>query len=448
MPEIVKQENETILFNVYASNNPQSQNRITMSQLASEMPIIELESVTEGSKVQDKSSIMSKILKKAEEEQISPILNICYDSNRETPLLDDNDLVILKNKGVKVSFIFDNYDPKNETLFSSWKGLLAKADHVFFANEKDSADAVAMKHVTEEKSSNIQRLSATKLQQAEILKRPPNILISDKLPNKKILDQVVDATKQLGNSRIIIVNPPSSADDITNIIASKFDIKDQDHLVGMKLEIQDILKDKVNGAKNLEKYVQQISEQFKKDHKKAEINPIDIYFDLSDQQKLQNIYQQAKYTIPQDETKNYNNGCIPLENLKKTNDIVNEIKQRENNNGINELAINDMQEHLDKSKQSAVWEIINDFKKIVVEKENDIDFLPHGGEHLTTESYLYENGDIASLLKLSLKDKEVSIQPTTRLDDKEELKHFIIESISAVNSGKNVAIIPIIANLG
>lgn len=185
---------------------------------------------------------------------------------------------------------------------------------MFFANANDQIRAVAEKHVIQEKTSHIQSMQVSNLIELEILKRPPNILVSGKLPNKERLTEVMLATKELGkNTRVIVASNPSSVDDMASIIATKFGINDQNQQLGIKLEVEEMLKDKIGGAKKLEHYVSQLSQQFKKDLNTAEINPVDIYFDLSDPLRLQNIAKQAKYTITQGgSVENLTNGCIPL----------------------------------------------------------------------------------------------------------------------------------------
>ncbi|XVN40781.1 MAG: hypothetical protein RCO49_08505 [Rickettsia endosymbiont of Argas persicus] len=115
----------------------------------------------------------------------------------------------------------------------------------------------------------------------------PNTLISTTIPNKKELDKIIKTTKNQ-NGRVIIRTWPLSLDEATNLVTAKFGITSEDQIYGIKLEINEILKDQINAANNLEKYVSQISRQFQKDLGKPEINPIDFNFDR--EQIMKNTY--------------------------------------------------------------------------------------------------------------------------------------------------------------
>ncbi|HJD63998.1 MAG TPA: hypothetical protein LFW13_03195 [Rickettsia endosymbiont of Sericostoma sp.] len=258
---------------------------------------------------------------------------------------------------------------------------------MFFANANDQIRAVAEKHVAKEKTSHIQSMPVSNLIESEILNRPPNILLSGGLPNKERLIEVVKAAKDLGNTRVIVASNPSSIDDVANIIANKFDIINKDQQLGIKLEVEEILQDKVGGAKKLENYISQLSQQFQKDIGRTEINPIDIYFDLSDPQKLQNLAKQAKYTVTQQgyTIENFNNGCIPLaQGQGKSSYIVGEIKQREAIPSINSGTIFDMQENLNDYKpESVLKRVINAFKQMANEEGKSIPILTKQGRILS-----------------------------------------------------------------
>ncbi|UCM85264.1 MAG: C48 family peptidase [Rickettsia endosymbiont of Culicoides impunctatus] len=451
-------ENNVVLFNIGGSHESQEiQHSTNMSKISSAISTIELKPHMQDGKL-DKENIVSEIFDKAENLGKTPILNIQFNSNMEKPLFDEDDLTNLKNLGVKVCLTFSNYNSQAQNLQSSWQPLLTGVNHVFFANANDQIRAVAEKHVAKEKTSHIQSMPVSNLIESEILNRPPNILLSGGLPNKERLTEVVKAAKDLGNTRVIIASNPSSIDDVANIIANKFDIINEDQQLGIKLEVEEILKDKVGGAKKLENYISQLSQQFQKDIGRTEINPIDIYFDLSDPQKLQNIAKQAKYTVPPQQgytIENFTNGCILLgQGQGRSSDITAEVKQREDVPSIDSGTILDMQENINEHKpENVLKRVVNAFKQMANEgrkaipiptKQNKVEYSQEN--NLTKENYWYNDLDISSLLKASL-NENVSIQLAVSLASdqykNEMLRHVMFEAIASVNSGKDSAVMPI-----
>ncbi len=450
------EKNNIVLFNIGGSYESQeTQHSTNMSKFSSAIPTIELKPHMQDGKL-DKDHIVSEILDQADRVKKTPILNIQFNSNMEKPLFDEKDLTELKNLGIKICLTFGNYNAQDQNLQTNWQPLINNVNHVFFANANDQIRAVAEKHVVKEKTSHIQSMPVSNLIESEILKRPPNILLSGELPNKERLNEVVNAAKELGNTRVIIASNHSSIDDVTNIIASKFGISNQDQQLGIQLEVAEILQDTVGGAKKLENYISQLSQQFQKDIGKTEINPVDIYFDLSDPQKLQNITKQAKYTVPQQGyiIESFANGCIPLiQGQGKSSEIAAEVKQRENVPGINTLTIQDMQENLNDYKpENILKRVINAFKQMANEGSKAIstkqDKTVHSspeGSKLTEANYLYNEDDIGNLLKASIDQAKVSIITHASLGEKEllrdALKHAVYSDLIA--DGKEAVIIPL-----
>ncbi|WP_341756461.1 MULTISPECIES: Ulp1 family isopeptidase [unclassified Candidatus Tisiphia] len=447
-------ENNIVLFNIGGSNESQEIHQNTnMSKLSSAISTIELKPHMQDGKL-DKNLIVSEILDQAERMKKTPLLNIQFNSNMEKPLFDENDLTELKNLGINVCLTFSNYNAQNQDVQTNWKPLLSNVNHVFFANANDQVSAVDKNHVLKEKTSHIQSMQVSNLIESEILKRPPNILLSGKLPNKEKLNEVVDAAKELGNTRVIIASNPASIDDVTNIIASKFGISNEDQQSGIRLEVEEILQDKVGGAKKLENYISQLSQQFQKDIGKIEINPVDIYFDLSNSQKLQNITKQAKYTVQQGYAiESLTNGCIPLgQGQGKSYDIAAEVKQREAVRGINSVTVQDMQERLNEYKlENVIKRVINTFKQMTSKGSNTIstkqDRTVHAtpkGSDLTRSDYLYNEDDIGNLLKASVDQTKVSVITHASLQEKELLKETFKYAVSDLTAGgKEVVIIPL-----
>ncbi len=453
MAKTGKKENKVRLFNINGHVGQDTQQNIIVANSDLNIPTRELKYNIQNGKL-NKDNIISEILYEVKQGE-TPILNIQYNSNMEKPIVVTDDLAALKKSGIQTCFTFGNYNAHNQTLpyYNYWSPLLAQVNHVFFANANDRANAVTHRHVEQKRTSYIPYIPVTNLIESEILKRPPNILVSGKLPNKERLTEVMLATKELGkNTRVIVASNPSSVDDVANIIATKFGINDPNQQLGIKLEVEEILKDKIGGAKKLEHYVSQLSQQFKKDLNTAEINPIDIYFDLSDPLRLQNIAKQAKYTITQGgSVENLTNGCIPLaQGHGKRADIVAEVKQRETVPGINNLTIKDMQENLNEYKQENAKRITNTLQQVADERgvstrQNEVEHLLPEGSKLTKLDYLYDEDDISNVLKASVDQTKVSIITHASIEEKSLLKETLDQAVYSdlIANNKEAVIIPL-----
>ncbi|WP_417905352.1 Ulp1 family isopeptidase [Candidatus Tisiphia endosymbiont of Micropterix aruncella] len=453
MAKTGKKENKVRLFNINGHVGQETQQNIIVANFDLNIPTRELKYNIQNGKL-NKDNIISEILHEVKQGE-TPILNIQYNSNMEKPIIDTNDLAALKKSGVQTCFTFGNYNAYNQTLpyYNYWPPLLAQTNHVFFANANDQIRAVAEKHVAQEKTSHIQSMQVSNLIESEILKRPPNILVSGKLPNKERLTEVMFAAKELGkNTRVIVASNPSSVDDMASIIATKFGINDQNQQLGIKLEVEEILKDKIGGAKKLENYISQLSQQFQKDLNIAEINPVDIYFDLSDPLRLQNIAKQAKYTITQGgSVENLTNGCIPLaQGHGKRADIVAEVKQREAVPGINSLTIKDMQENLNEYKQENAKRITNTLQQVADERgvstrQNEVEHSLPEGSKLTKLDYLYDEDDIGNVLKASVDQTKVSIITHASIGEESLLKETLYKAVYSdlIVDNKEAVIIPL-----
>ncbi|WP_341754101.1 Ulp1 family isopeptidase [Candidatus Tisiphia endosymbiont of Dioctria rufipes] len=453
MAKTGKKENKVRLFNINGHVGQETQQNIIVANFDLNIPTRELKYNIQNGKL-NKDNIISEILHEVKQGE-TPILNIQYNSNMEKPIIDTNDLAALKKSGIQTCFTFGNYNAYNQTLpyYNYWSPLLAQANHVFFANANDQIRAVAEKHVVQEKTSHIQSMQVSNLIESEILKRPPNILVSGKLPNKERLTEVMFAAKELGkNTRVIVASNPSSVDDMASIIATKFGINDQNQQLGIKLEVEEILKDKIGGAKKLENYISQLSQQFQKDLNIAEINPVDIYFDLSYPLRLQNIAKQAKYTITQGgSVENLTNGCIPLaQGHGKRADIVAEVKQREAVLGINSLTIKDMQENLNEYKQENAKRITNTLQQVADERgvstrQNEVEHSLPEGSKLTKLDYLYDEDDIGNVLKASVDQTKVSIITHASIGEESLLKDTLYKAVYSdlIVDNKEAVIIPL-----
>ncbi|BFD45847.1 MAG: hypothetical protein DMENIID0002_04930 [Rickettsia endosymbiont of Sergentomyia squamirostris] len=151
---------------------------------------------------------------------------------------------------------------------------------------------------------------------------------------------------------------------------------------------------------------------------------------------------------------NFANGCILLvQGQGKSYDIAAEVKQREKASSINSVTVHDMQETLNEYKlKNIIKRIVNTFEQITNEETKTIPTRQDKVEYsqvdnLTNKNYWYNDADISNLLKASLNETIVSIQPATSLASSqytnEILRHVMFEAIMSVNSGKNSAVMPI-----
>ncbi|WP_341751560.1 Ulp1 family isopeptidase [Candidatus Tisiphia endosymbiont of Piscicola geometra] len=453
MAKTGKKENKVRLFNINGHVGQKTQHNIILANSYLNIPTRELKYNIQNGKL-NKDNIIIEILHEVKQGE-TPILNIQYNSNMGKPIVDINDLAALKKSGIQTCFTFSNYNAYNQTLpyYNYWPPLLTQANHVFFTNDNDRDNAITHRHVEQKRASYIPYIPVTNLVESEILKRPPNILVSGKLPNKERLTEVILAARELGrNTRVIVASNPASVDDVANIITTKFGINDQNQQSGIKLEVEEILKDKIGGAKKLEHYVSQLSEQFKKDLNRTEINPVDIYFDLSDPLKLQNIAKQAKYVVTQGgSVENLTNGCIPLaQGHGKKADIVAEVKQRETVLGINSLTIKDMQENLNEYKQENAKRITSTLQQVADEREvstrqNNVEHSLSEGSKLTKLDYLYNEDDIGNLLKASVDQTKVSIVNHASIGEESLLKDTLYKAVYSdlIVDNKEAVIIPL-----
>lgn len=281
-----QKENVPIIFTLSLGGKDEILQRANKKEAEQKISVIALKPNKE-SNISDKDRILREIIE--ESGRKTPILNIQHPSNDRYPIFELQDLTNFEVLGIKTSLTFCNYKPllQNPKLENIWKELLAKY-------------AISHGDIAREKTTNIQTISDANSVISKILQKPVNILISGSLPDKAKLNELVKTAKNQ-NSRIVIKSNPLSVEGASNAIALKFGIENPNQLFGIKLEVEEILKDPANSPKNLEKYVSQLSEQFQKDLSKAEINPVDIYSDLSDKQKISNMKKGMSPDIPSDD---------------------------------------------------------------------------------------------------------------------------------------------------
>lgn len=434
MPGEKEKKIKVFNFSINEEHNKMFENfNSTSVETAKLRPIIENGIIT------NKDAMLAEMLGSSEGKQ--PILNIQLDSNLQTPPIELEDLENIHNLGIKVCFTFNNYYINTENKLSH---LLEKADHVFFTKNEAEKTAIASKSINLKKISSVQYLQAANLVESEILKRPPNILISG---NSFPVDGLTEATAAVKqhNARLIIAVNSSTPEQITNLVSSKFNIEEPDQRLGLQLEIADILQDKANGPKKLEDYITKLSQQFQKDLGKSEINPIDIHFTHSPKE-LQEITRQAKYTVnfSSETIQSMTNGCIRLQK----GHLSKEFGARENNNSINKTTLKEMQYALDQYKPSNVVEkilkvlqTITRTSKNLVNKEQTQEHIPQA-HLLKQKDYLYTEDDIAVVLKHSIKPDTVIIKHAslTELDLLKDTLRNTIFSDLIVNGNKSVVI--------
>ncbi|WP_341789996.1 Ulp1 family isopeptidase [Rickettsia endosymbiont of Polydrusus tereticollis] len=501
-----QKENVPIIFTLSLGGKDEILQRVNKKEAEQKISVIALKPNKE-SNISDKDRILREIIE--ESGRRMPILNIQHPSNDHYPIFDLQDLTNFEILGIKTSLTFGNYKPllQNPKLENIWKELLAKVEHVFFANEQDQNYAISHGDIAREKTTNIQTISDANSVISKILQKPVNILISGSLPDKAKLDELVKTAKNQ-NSRIVIKSNPLSVEGASNAIALKFGIENPEQLFGIKLEVEEILKDQTNGAKNLEKYVSQLSEQFQKDLSKAEINPVDIYFDLSDKQKISNMEKGMSPTLPSNNdqspsslaNKNIPNiaplqGAIKPEAVEEYNprsvsffrkvfnyfkEIVSTIKEifgkkQEESKTMNaqlttpsnktpweEIGIT--QEEYTKSiqaEQQLTKSTEERRSSIIAPPISSISIAPNSTQdkgllldisagdidNVKKANYLYEDYQIQHILKGSLDENKVSIQPAISLasnPSRDEIVTAVLNNtIAQVKAGKEAAVIPI-----
>jgi len=273
---------EPIIFTLLFGNKDQLLEKIRNQEAQSSPAIISLQTNKE-SHISDKDRIFAEILEESSKQNKTPIFNIQLNDNNSKPIFKLQDLINLQNLNIKTTITFDRYNPlaENPELAAYWQQLLTKATHIFFTNEQERELAIKESIVSREKTTAIKDTDIDSI--ISVFNnladdKKVNQLLSDTIPDKTKLDKIITTAKNQGG-RVIVKTWPLSADEATNLITAKFGITSEDQIYGLKLEITEILKDQTNAAKNLQKYVSQISQQFQKDLGKPEINPIDFNFD-------------------------------------------------------------------------------------------------------------------------------------------------------------------------
>lgn len=294
---------EPIIFTLLLGDEDRILEKINKQAAQNKLPIIRLE-VNKASHIPDKERIFSEILQESRKKGKTPIFNIQLNNNNIQPIFKVQDLINLQNLNIKTTITFDQYNslPQNSELEAYWKQIMKKVDHVFFTNEADQNLSIADGIVPKDKATTITDISlVTSVFNNLVYDRKIDQLLSGTIPDKKKLDKIIKNAKNQGG-RVIIETWPLSADEATNLITAKFGITSEDQIYGLKLEINEILKDSHNAAENLKKYVSQISRQFQKDLGKTEVNPIDFNFNtkkvMNDRPKDIQVEQTTSYEPP------------------------------------------------------------------------------------------------------------------------------------------------------
>ncbi|AFB21412.1 Ulp1 family isopeptidase [Rickettsia canadensis] len=273
---------EPIIFTLLLGNTDQILERINNQKTLNTLPIILLQ-VNKESHIFDKERIFSEILEKSRKEGKTPIFNIQLNNNNVRSIFQVQDLMNAQNLNIKTTITFDQYNSltQNPELEAYWKQVMEQVDHVFFVNEADQNLAINENIINKDKTTTIKdaNIDLISVFNNLIYNHEIDQLLSDTIPDKATLDKIIQNAKKQGG-RVIIETWPISADEATNLITAKFGITSEDQIYGLKLEINEILKDPNNAAENLKKYVLQISQQFQKDLDKSELNPIDFNFNI------------------------------------------------------------------------------------------------------------------------------------------------------------------------
>lgn len=296
---------EPIIFTLLLGNNDHILEQINNREAQNKIPIIQLQ-VNKESPIPDKERIFSEILEKSRKEGKKPIFNIQLNTNNVRPIFQIQDLINSQNLNIKTTITFYQYNSlaQNPELADYWKQIIEKTDHIFFSNEADQNLAIADGIVAKDETTAITDISlVASVFNNLVYDRKIDRLLSNTIPDKAELDKIIKNAKNQGG-RVIIETWPISTDEATNLITAKFGITSEDQIYGLKLEINEILKDTSNAAQNLTKYVSQISAQFQKDLGKAEVNPIDFNFNtkkvVNDSPKDIQVEQTTSYEPPKE----------------------------------------------------------------------------------------------------------------------------------------------------
>ena len=294
---------EPIIFTLLLGNKDQILERLNNQEAQNKLTIIPLQ-VNKESRISDKARIFSEILEKSRQAGKTPILNIQLNNNNVRPIFRVQDFINAQNLNIKTTITFDKYSSltQNPELEAYWQRIMKKVDHVFFMNEADQNLAIADGVVPKDKTATIMDISlVTSVFNNLVYDREIDQLLSGIIPDKAKLDKLVKIAQNQGG-RVIIETWPISTDEATNLITAKFGITSEEQIYGLKLEINEILKDLNNAAENLKKYVSQISRQCQKDLGKSEVNPIDFNFNtkkvMDDRPKDIQVEQPTSYELP------------------------------------------------------------------------------------------------------------------------------------------------------
>lgn len=438
---------EPIIFTLLLGDKDWILEKSTNQKAQGKLTVIPLQPNKESS-ISDKERIFAEILEESDKQNKSPIFNVQLSNNNTQPIFKAQDLINLQNLNIKGTITFDHYNSlvENPELASYWRELLTKVDHIFFANEQDRTLAVNENIVSKNKTTVIKDMDVDLVLSvfnnlAEDQK--VNKLLSDTIPDKAQLDETIRITKNQGG-RVIIKTWPLSLDDATNLITAKFDITSEDQIYGLRLEINEILKDQSNAAENLKKYVSQLSQQFQKDLGKPEINPIDFNFDR--EKIMKNILDNT----PKKQTKSH-------EHLKETQpeqlgffrrvwsyfkNIVNDLF------GTKEETLPPQKPTPTKqttTPQSSLEQTQQEIAK-QTSNENELpqsQISPNNIENIKKPNYLYTEDDIKNILETNIDKNKFSIFHHVSLTEPEILKDTLRSAIKDLVVNNKPPIIPL-----
>ncbi|HJD55419.1 MAG TPA: C48 family peptidase [Rickettsia endosymbiont of Pyrocoelia pectoralis] len=415
-----------IIFTLLLGNNDQILEKINTQEAQSTPTIVPLRTNKE-SHISDKDRIFAEILKESIKQGKDPIFNVQLNNNDIKPIFKSQDLTNLQNLNIKSTITFDRYNSlaENPELAKYWQEILAKADHVFFANKEDQELAIKENIVSKEKTTSIKDTdidSVISVFNNLTDDKKVNKLLSDTIPDKTNLDKIINTAKNQGG-RVIIKAWPLALDDATTLIASKFGIKSEDQIYGLKLEVNEILKDPINAPENLQKYVSQISEQFQKDRGIAEINPIDFNFDREKIMKNKDDIITQETTTPYEQKKE--NQPEPEGFFRK---LVNYFK-----NMVTAI-FNKKEETPAPTKQSPQYDHDNIVHAHI--ETQDI-------SNIKKPNYLYTEDDIKNILEANIDKNKFSIFHHASLTEPEILKDTLQVAVNDLVVNNKPAIIPL-----
>lgn len=188
---------EPIIFTLLLGSNDQILEKIRKETVLDSPTIVSLQTSKE-SRISDKERIFAEILKESREQNKNPIFNVQLNNNNVKPIFKSQDLINLQNLNIKSTITFEHYNSLagNPELAAYWKEILAKTNHVFFANEQDRELAINENALNRDKATTITDTNSVLSVFNNLADdKKVNKLLSGAIPDKAELDKLIKKLK-------------------------------------------------------------------------------------------------------------------------------------------------------------------------------------------------------------------------------------------------------------